>query len=233
MKKRICSIFLLLTLLLALLPLQANAVTAGMAALDMQEISRTEYQISKDVKEYEWLLNNGSLTKQMVGHVMEVKVGKDSTATLAAGYSDYNIGDIKNNQWAMVKTTEQAQAMETRRKVNVVGAINGGGFDMSNGRPSGALVLDGTVIQSANSTTFWVDKENVAHITDGTEYTQAVADGRVSEAISSFGDILSDGKAYTGLDNSTRASRTAVGIMPGRQRCAVHGGRAASSVLRR
>ena len=110
MKKRICSIFLLLTLLLALLPLQANAVTAGMAALDMQEISRTEYQISKDVKEYEWLLNNGSLTKQMVGHVMEVKVGKDSTATLAAGYSDYNIDDIKNNQWAMVKTTEQAQA---------------------------------------------------------------------------------------------------------------------------
>lgn len=214
MKKRICSIFLLLTLLLALPPLQANAVTAGMAALDMQEISRTEYQISKDVKEYEWLLNNGSLTKQMVGHVMEVKVGKDSTATLAAGYSDYNIGDIKNNQWAMVKTTEQAQAMETRRKVNVVGAINGGGFDMSNGRPSGALVLDGTVIQSANSTTFWVDKENVAHITDGMEYTQAVADGRVSEAISSFGDILSDGKAYTGLDNSTRASRTAVGIKP-------------------
>ena len=70
MKKRICSIFLLLTLLLALLPLQANAVTAGMAALDMQEISRTEYQISKDVKEYEWLLNNGSLTKQMVGHVI-------------------------------------------------------------------------------------------------------------------------------------------------------------------
>lgn len=214
MKKRICSIFLLLTLLLALLPLQANAVTAGMAALDMQEISRTEYQISKDVKEYEWLLNNGSLTKQMVGHVMEVKVGKDSTATLAAGYSDYNIGDIKNNQWAMVKTTEQAQAMETRRKVNVVGAINGGGFDMSNGRPSGALVLDGNVIQSANSTTFWVDKENNAYITDGTEYNQAVADGRVSEAISSFGDILSDGKAYTGLDNSTRASRTAVGIKP-------------------
>ena len=212
MKKRICSIFLLLTLLLALLPLQANAVTAGMDALDMQEISRTEYQISKDVKEYEWLLNNGSLTKQMVGHVMEVKVGKDSTATLAAGYSDYNIDDIKNNKWAMVKTTEQAQAMETRRKVNVVGAINGGGFDMSNGRPSGALVLDGTVIQSANSTTFWVDKENVAHITDGTEYNQAVADGHVSEAISSFGDILSDGKAYTGLDNSTRASRTAVGI---------------------
>ena len=212
MEKRICSIFLLLTLLLALLPLQANAVTAGMVALDMQEISRTEYQISKDVKEYEWLLNNGSLTKQMVGHVMEIKVGQDSTATLAAGYSYYNIEDIKNGRWAMVTTTEQAQAMETQRKVNVVGAVNGGGFDMSNGRPSGALVLDGNVIQSANSTTFWVDKENNAYITDGTEYNQAVAEGRVSEAISSFGDILKDGKAFTGLDNSTRASRTAVGI---------------------
>lgn len=208
MSKRICSIFLLL----ALLPLQANAVNAGMAALDMQEISRTEYRISKDVKEYEWLLNNGSLTKQMVGHVMEIKVGQDSTATLAAGYSYYNIEDIKNGRWAMVTTTEQAQAMETQRKVNVVGAVNGGGFDMSNGRPSGALVLDGNVIQSANSTTFWVDKENNAYITDGTEYNQAVAEGRVSEAISSFGDILKDGKAFTGLDNSTRASRTAVGI---------------------
>ena len=212
MKKRICSALLMLTLLFAVLPIHTTAVNAGISALNMREISRTEYQISRDVKEYEWLLNNSALTKQMVGHVMEVKVGQDSIATLAAGYSDYNIENIKDNKWAMVTTTAQAQEMEARRGVNVVGAVNGGGFDMSNGRPSGALVLDGTVIQSANSTTFWVDKDNNAHITDGTEYNQAVAEGRVSEAISSFGDILKDGKAFTGLDNSTRASRTAVGI---------------------
>ena len=123
----------------------------------MQEISRDRVpNPAKTTRKgsYEWLLNNGSLTKQMVGHVMEVKgrerIYRDARGGLAATTTSVT----SKTTWAMVKTTEQAQAMETRRKVNVVGAINGGGFDMSNGRPSGALVLDGTVIQSANSNDF-------------------------------------------------------------------------------
>lgn len=213
MKKRICSIFLLLTLLLALLPLQANAVTAGMAALDMQEISRTEYQISKDVKEYEWLLNNGSLTKQMVGHVMEVKVGKDSTASIAVGYGDDNIDAIKTGtNWAMTETTKQAQSMQTRRDINVVGAINAGGYDMSNGRPSGAFIMSGTKINPPTGTTFWIDKDGNAHITDAQKCNAALAEGNVREAVAGFGDIFENGHARSGLDNSTRASRTAIGI---------------------
>lgn len=213
MKNRLLSIVLTLCMVLQFMPISAHAAQSdSMSALDMQEISKTEYRISPDIKEYEWLLNNSQLSNQMVGHVMEVDLSEGSKASLATGYSDYNIENIKNGSWAMVTTTAQAQAMESRREVNVVGAVNGGGFDMSNGRPTGALVLNGTVIQNATGTTFWVDMDGKAHITNAAEYQQAVTAGNVKEALSSFGDILRDGRALTNLDNYTRASRTAVGI---------------------
>ena len=40
----------------------------------------------------------------------------------------------------------------------------------------------------------------------------ALAEGNVREAVAGFGDIFENGHARSGLDNSTRASRTAIGI---------------------
>ena len=169
--------------------------------------------MTPDVKEYEWILNNGALTQQMMGHVMEVKVGEGSTASIAAGYSDDDIETIKTGRnWAMTETTKQAQSMQTRRETNVVGAINAGGYDMSNGRPSGAFIMSGTQINPPTGTTFWIDKDGNAHITDAQKCNAALAEGNVLEAVASFGDIFVDGHARSDLDNSTRASRTAIGI---------------------
>lgn len=102
--------------------------------------------------------------------------------------------------------------MQTRRDTNVVGAINAGGYDMSNGRPAGAFIMSGTVINEPTSTTFWIDKDGNAHITSAQECNAAIAAGNVLEAVASFGDIFEDGHARSDLDNSTRASRTAIGI---------------------
>lgn len=163
--------------------------------------------------EYEWILNNASLTQQMMGHVMEIKVGKDSTASVAVGYGDDDIDTIKTGRnWSMTETTKQAQSMQTRRNTNVVGAINAGGYDMSNGRPSGAFIMSGTVINEPTGTTFWIDKDGNAHITSAQECNAALAAGNVREAVASFGDIFENGHARSGLDNTTRASRTAIGI---------------------
>ena len=163
--------------------------------------------------EYEWILNNASLTQQMMGHVMEIKVGKDSTASVAVGYGDDDIDTIKTGRnWAMTETTKQAQSMQTRRDTNVVGAINAGGYDMSNGRPTGAFIMSGTVINEPTSTTFWIDKAGNAHITSAQKCNAEIAAGNVLEAVASFGDIFEDGHARSDLDNSTRASRTAIGI---------------------
>lgn len=215
--KRLLSLLLTFCLTASLLPAQVqaaeNASSGGLGRLGIRQISEKEYAMTPDVKEYEWILNNGALTQQMMGHVMEVKVGEGSTASIAAGYSDDDIDTIKTGRnWAMTETTKQAQSMQTRRKTNVVGAINAGGYDMSNGRPSGAFIMSGTPINAPTGTTFWIDKSGDAHITDAQECNAALAEGNVREAVAGFGDIFENGHARSGLDNSTRASRTAIGI---------------------
>ena len=215
--KRLLSLLLTFCLTASLLPAQVqaaeNASSGGLDRLGIRQISEKEYAMTPDVKEYEWILNNGALTQQMMGHVMEVKVGKGSTASIAAGYSDDDIETIKTGRnWAMTETTKQAQSMQTRRATNVVGAINAGGYDMSNGRPSGAFIMSGTQINAPTNTTFWIDASGNAHITSAQECSTAFAAGNVLEAVASFGDIFVDGHARSDLDNSTRASRTAIGI---------------------
>ena len=215
--KRLFSLLLTFCLTASLLPAQVqaaeNASSGGLDRLGIRQISEKEYAMTPDVKEYEWILNNGALTQQMMGHVMEVKVGEGSTASIAVGYSDDDIETIRyGRNWAMTETTKQAQSMQSRRNINVVGAINAGGYDMSNGRPSGAFIMSGTQINAPTGTTFWIDKSGDAHITSAQECNAAYAAGNVLEAVASFGDIFENGHARSGLDNVTRASRTAIGI---------------------
>ena len=217
MRRRMLTVLLALCMVVSLIPMQVLAVDTkaegGLGTLGIQQISEKKYAVTPDVTEYEWILNNASLTQQMMGHVMEIKVGKDSTASVAVGYGDDDIDTIKTGRnWAMTETTKQAQSMQTRRNTNVVGAINAGGYDMSNGRPAGAFIMSGTVINEPTSTTFWIDKDGSAHITSAQECNAAIAAGNVLEAVASFGDIFEDGHARSDLDNSTRASRTAIGI---------------------
>ena len=217
MRRRMLTVLLALCMVVSLIPMQVLAVDTkaegGLGTLGIQQISEKKYAVTPDVTEYEWILNNASLTQQMMGHVMEIKVGKDSTASVAVGYGDDDIDTIKTGRnWAMTETTKQAQSMQTRRNTNVVGAINAGGYDMSNGRPAGAFIMSGTVINEPTSTTFWIDKDGNAHITSAQECNAALAAGNVLEAVASFGDIFEDGHARSDLDNSTRASRTAIGI---------------------
>lgn len=217
MRRRMLTVLLALCMVVSLIPMQVLAVDTkaegGLGTLGIQQISEKKYAVTPDVTEYEWILNNASLTQQMMGHVMEIKVGKDSTASVAVGYGDDDIDTIKTGRnWAMTETTKQAQSMQTRRDTNVVGAINAGGYDMSNGRPAGAFIMSGTVINEPTSTTFWIDKDGNANITSAQECNAAIAAGNVLEAVASFGDIFEDGHARSDLDNSTRASRTAIGI---------------------
>ncbi len=217
MRRRMLTVLLALCMVVSLIPMQVLAVDTkaegGLGTLGIQQISEKKYAVTPDVTEYEWILNNASLTQQMMGHVMEIKVGKDSTASVAVGYGDDDIDTIKTGRnWAMTETTKQAQSMQTRRNTNVVGAINAGGYDMSNGRPSGAFIMSGTVINEPTGTTFWIDGSGAAHITSAQECKAALAAGNVREAVASFGDIFENGHARSGLDNTTRASRTAIGI---------------------
>lgn len=111
MRRRVLTALLALCMAVSLLPVHALAVDvaagSGLDTLGIRQISEKKYAVTPDVTEYEWILNNTSLTQQMMGHVMEVKVGTGSTASLALGYNDYNIGAIQSGRnWAMLETTK-------------------------------------------------------------------------------------------------------------------------------
>ena len=115
MRRRMLTVLLALCMVVSLIPMQVLAVDTkaegGLGTLGIQQISEKKYAVTPDVTEYEWILNNASLTQQMMGHVMEIKVGKDSTASVAVGYGDDDIDTIKTGRnWAMTETTKQAQS---------------------------------------------------------------------------------------------------------------------------
>jgi hypothetical protein len=208
---------LVLSMLVSLLPAGALPVSAASAgqigSTGMIEISKKEYTIAPGVKEYEWVLNNSGLTDQMVSHVMEIAM--DENSTVIAGYSDYNIANIASgNAWTMMKATEQSAHVESRTGQNVVGVINAAAYNMSNGCPIGAVVMNGTAVKEADCTTFWIDKDNKAHISEAAEFNAELKAGNVREAVAAFaaGAIITDGKVTSGLSNSDRSSRAAIGI---------------------
>ena len=70
MKKRLLAALLAFCMTVSLFPMQAMAAAAGntsaLGSLGIRQISSTAYSISPDVREYEWVLNNGALTQQMM-----------------------------------------------------------------------------------------------------------------------------------------------------------------------
>lgn len=214
MKRKVLAIIISLCMTVTMFPMTAMAASnESLTSKGIQEISKKTFAVANGVTEYEWVLNNSTLTSQMAGHVMEVKLSDN--ATIVAGYGDYDIDKIASgNGWQMMRPTEQAQAIENRTEQNVVGATNAAGFNMSNGYPSGALVMDGRLVKGTDGTTFWIDKDNKAHISAKADFNAALEAGNVREAVSAFsnGEIVSGGEVKSGLDDSTRASRTAIGI---------------------
>lgn len=205
MKKRFISLILSLCMVFTYVPLQAYAAS-GTTTSGKLVISDKTYEIAPDIIEREYITNNSSLSAQQMGHVMEVKIGDN--AQIIAGYNDYNIEAIKSgSNWGMRKTTEQAQAAEDSRKINVVGAVNGDFFDMSNGKPLGVLVMNGTVIQESNRPCFYIDADGNPHIASN---SSTLPEG-VKEAVSGWQILVQDGKALT-FNDATTNPRTAVGI---------------------
>ena len=206
MKEKVFAIILSLALILTMTPLEVFGGTAGQVSSSGGIIiSDKTYEIAPDITEREYITNNEDLTAQQMGHVMEVKLGNN--AQIIAGYGDYNIESIKSgSNWKMETATKQAANAESRRKINVVGAVNGDFFDMSNGRPRGALVMNSTVVQKSSYPCFYIDKDNVPHIT---ESSADLPEG-VKEAIGGAGILVKDGKVNT--NDTTKNPRTAVGI---------------------
>lgn len=180
------------------------------------EISKKTYALAPGVTEYELITNNRELSKQQVGHIMEVTPG--SSAELRIGYGDYNIDAIASgSNWAMTAPTEQAKNAEVAAKIDVVGIVNGDFFNMANGCPSGFTVMQGKVVRNVNSATFWIDNNGGAHISGSRTEVDSVCAAQgitVREAIGGGAILIKDGERTTsGSSYGDIANpRTVVGI---------------------
>ncbi len=117
--------------------------------------------------------------------------------------------------WQMAPVSQQmAAAIENNQDVanyNPVVGVNGGGYNMSTGEPSGYFVMGGTTYKAYDN------KEFFAILDDGTPIIGTAEDyeiykDRIVEAISSFGSLVRDGKNLHSSNNFSYAPRTAVGI---------------------
>ena len=136
-------------------------------------------------------------------------------------YANYNANDPTQG-WQMSRVLDQAMAAEARHSdpnsqlyienYNVITAVNGAGFNMSTGEPSGVLVMEGVEHHPIDSAGFvGILKDGTPVIGTKEEYN-TIYKGQVKEAIACFGArLIKDGKIVEGLTDE-RASRTAIGF---------------------
>ena len=158
--------------------------------------------------------------KQMVYYLATADITRDDV-NVYANYHDNN----PSGGWAMQRVLDQANAAQAKygdpasehyiENYNVIASINGSGYNMSTGEPSGLLVMNGVEYHSINGHGYFaIMKDGTAMI--GTQEDYAKYKSEIAEGIAGFGTtLIKDGKiAVTATSNyySDRASRTAVGI---------------------
>ena len=143
-----------------------------------------------------------------------------ATADLSNPYVtvNANYGENDPTKWQPVDVLTQAKAAQEKQgalipNYQVITSVNADGFNMANGTPSGILVMDGIEWNAPNANGFFgITKDGKAVIGTTQEY-KTTYKNQIRDAVSGFGvTLVKDGKITAGLDNSTRAPRTAVGI---------------------
>lgn len=155
--------------------------------------------------------------KQIVYYLADVDVNRDDV-TIKAGYRDAD----PSKGWGMQRVLDQANAMTAKysnpedtenyiENFRAIVATNGAGFNMSTGKPSGLLVMNGKEWNPVDGGGFFaVMKDGSAMIGTTAEY--ATYKDQIQEGIAGFGSVLIKNGEIVANNDGGRASRTAVGI---------------------
>lgn len=221
MRRKILTLFLVFSMVLTFVPEDAfvfasELINDALSNKDIVEVSKKSYALAPGVTEYEYITNNKEMSKQQVGHIMEIKPG--SSSEVRVGYNDYNIPAIASgNNWKMLEPTQQAENAENRANIDVVGVVNGDFFNMANGCPAGYTVMQGTVIRDVDSTCYWIDNKGNSHIASNKAEVKTVCEKEeveVQEAIGGGAILIENGeRTSAGGDYGDIANpRTVVGL---------------------
>ncbi len=156
--------------------------------------------------------------KQIVYYLATGDLSRDDVNV----YVNYHENDPSQG-WEMQRVLDQALAAEERHgdpnspnyieNYNVIAAINGSGFNMQTGQPSGLLIMEGAEWSPINNGGFFGILKDGTPVIGTTQEYNNIYKGQVQEGIAGFGWMLiKDGKICSGLGSTSMASRTAIGI---------------------
>ena len=171
--------------------------------------------------------------KQVVYYTATADVNS-SYVHVFANYKDNNPA----GGWGMQRVLDQANAAQAKYgdpasehyipNYNVIASVNGSGYNMTTGEPSGVLMMNGVEYHAPAGGFFGVLKDGSPVMGNDEDYYALKEQGLLSEAIDMFGAVLvKDGKINISGNDFGRASRTAIGytktgkivvmVMDGRQ----------------
>lgn len=156
--------------------------------------------------------------KQLVYYIATADIARSDVGI----YANYKNND--GSSWGMSRVTDQMAAAQAKhsdpesenyiKNYNAVVGVNADFYDMTTGKPSGALVMEGVTYQGAQNENFFaILKDGTAVIGAPSEW-DIYAD-QVQEAVGGSTYLIKDGKiAVSPSDDyyTSRASRTCVGI---------------------
>lgn len=156
--------------------------------------------------------------KQIVYYTATVDISRDDVSIYA------NYKDNDGSSWGMQRVTDQIAAARENysdpssdryiENFTPVVGVNADFYNMTNGRPSGALVMEGVEYNGVGSENFFaILKDGTAMIGSPSDY--AAYKDQIKEAVGGANYLVKDGKiAVTTTDDyyTSRASRTCVGL---------------------
>lgn len=116
----------------------------GRKASRFEILSEKDYNVAPGVKENKYVMDSPAKNEQIMVYTLTVDT-KSGTSGIIAGYGNDDPG-----KWSLQTLAAQAKATEKKRKINVVGGVNGDFFNMATGEPTGALVMDGVIHHPAS-----------------------------------------------------------------------------------
>ena len=158
-------------------------------------------------------LANTAKNKQIAYYMATADLRRPDVAVYA-GFKDYSPDTTKWGMQSVIDQTVAAKAAHADENFNVVVGMNGDFYNMSTGKPTGALIMEGTEYHAASGWPFF------AILNDGTPIIGSAADyskyrSQIKEAVGGRDMLVVNGKIAAGsFDDYLQvyASRTCVGI---------------------
>ena len=209
--KRIISMILVVLMVATILPISviASSIEDSLPKAKFTVIDNDKSTLAPGVTMNELVLHNKN-NERVEMYVTTVDTALDTIKVMA------NYMDNQNSVYGMQPLSAQVAALEAKKPepFKVVAGINASYYNINNGKPTGAFVMEGvdvTTEAEGNKYSFFaVLKDGTYMIGAAGEYSSYK--GQIEEAIGGYIHLVKDGEVVNGLDQTTLYPRQTLGL---------------------